>query len=645
MSAESRSMPAGSQFARVIFLMAIAACIVGMQIALPLFSIYWAGEELDEQQVQPYYWSNEFWAARMRFARFLKPDYYQGPRVDDAPLRHVFSPFLGTGSSNLRSMTVSNEELIFVARSKYTAKPDQPTEVIRFNLRTGRSWTSSMPDGIGCVVSDGANVRWLPADLQRGDQWKWMIDEAWIWDGVPTSLVHAPKSRQLRQFVQFIDGRWQERDRYLLLPMNVEIHPQQSTSYEDTHLLIGGDDDDAIYYRTGLQIGSRDEAERFAEQNSFEFNGYLWPERSGPQLEQLGFHRVPIPSDPNFGPHPFGRWFESGIPCAMDYYNNPDGGEAHGYLWRRFEAGQPIDSKFIPTPVAWGQSSRDIYNGGGQLHAVAGANGQVYILSIDSRDARMHVLRWEHGTLRVVAQRGSPLILWVCLDGCLFFGMACIGPMLLLGAVAFAAQWFYGTRTFSYGSETVVLASAVRRGIARSIDLVISGSPLALSVVAHPDVMGWWREFMGRVRDLINEVTYFEFSSPSDCYQRLQSCLSTFATVPVVGWLLIAAVLVTIAQITWQARTGDTIGKRLVGIRTVRTTLEPCGFARSLLRELILVFDSVMLISWIPGVISILATSRSQRVGDSMTDTIVIRDSSHDWFRRLRNKYGHSCAQ
>jgi uncharacterized RDD family membrane protein YckC len=76
----------------------------------------------------------------------------------------------------------------------------------------------------------------------------------------------------------------------------------------------------------------------------------------------------------------------------------------------------------------------------------------------------------------------------------------------------------------------------------------------------------------------------------------------------------------------WQAWSGRTLDKWLLGIRVVRTTLRPCGLARSILREFLLLADSTMYLSWVPGVISIVVTQRAQRIGDYLSDTIVIRD-------------------
>jgi uncharacterized RDD family membrane protein YckC len=74
-----------------------------------------------------------------------------------------------------------------------------------------------------------------------------------------------------------------------------------------------------------------------------------------------------------------------------------------------------------------------------------------------------------------------------------------------------------------------------------------------------------------------------------------------------------------------EGRWGVTPGKWLVGIRVVRTTLRPCGFLRAALRELMLLFDGILCLGWMPGVFCITLTTCRQRMGDMLADTIVIR--------------------
>ena len=95
-------------------------------------------------------------------------------------------------------------------------------------------------------------------------------------------------------------------------------------------------------------------------------------------------------------------------------------------------------------------------------------------------------------------------------------------------------------------------------------------------------------------------------------------------SIPSIAWLFIAGILIMAVQIVWQAQTGQTLGKWICGVRVLRSTLRPCGLARSLLREILLVVDGVLMLCWVPGVISIVVTRQWQRIGDLLADTVVV---------------------
>jgi uncharacterized RDD family membrane protein YckC len=178
----------------------------------------------------------------------------------------------------------------------------------------------------------------------------------------------------------------------------------------------------------------------------------------------------------------------------------------------------------------------------------------------------------------------------------------------------------------------VPFASGIRRGTARFIDVCIPVVLCALSVMLHPDAIVWWH----RVRHTLWYVEFhlksiFQDSGPYVLQILRDSSGSIFLTtvsVPVVWNLFVPAMAFVFVQIVWQGRSGRTLGKWLMGLRTLRSTGRPCGIARSLLREILFAIDSVLLLSWVPGLMSILATKNSQRIGDLLSDTIVIRDAS-----------------
>ena len=91
-------------------------------------------------------------------------------------------------------------------------------------------------------------------------------------------------------------------------------------------------------------------------------------------------------------------------------------------------------------------------------------------------------------------------------------------------------------------------------------------------------------------------------------------CITTFAI-----WL---AIILIVSY--FEGKYGVTFGKWLCGIRSLQTTLRPCGMQRALTRELLIYADSLFLLIWLPGVILIAFTRHWQRLGDLIADTIVV---------------------
>ncbi len=162
-----------------------------------------------------------------------------------------------------------------------------------------------------------------------------------------------------------------------------------------------------------------------------------------------------------------------------------------------------------------------------------------------------------------------------------------------------------------FGLQTATLASVWTRGCARIID----GLFLLLLTVAF--VYGLM-SLMPLDWKTAAEATHFKvLDHPS---------ITTFETamgrvgIATLTWILI----VTTALAFIQGRFAMTPGKWICGLRVLRVTLKPCGFARSLLRELLLCVDSLNLISWAPGIFCIASNRSRQRLGDLVADTVVI---------------------
>lgn len=70
---------------------------------------------------------------------------------------------------------------------------------------------------------------------------------------------------------------------------------------------------------------------------------------------------------------------------------------------------------------------------------------------------------------------------------------------------------------------------------------------------------------------------------------------------------------------------GRTPGKRIAGLRVVRSGGRPVDFRASMVRNAVRLIDGITL-SWLPTMVSIVVTRRNQRPGDLAAGTVVIRD-------------------
>lgn len=88
--------------------------------------------------------------------------------------------------------------------------------------------------------------------------------------------------------------------------------------------------------------------------------------------------------------------------------------------------------------------------------------------------------------------------------------------------------------------------------------------------------------------------------------------------------LVISAIVIWLGlRIIPQAVAGVTPGKKVTGIRVVRPDGQPLGFGTSLVRELLLLVDSLFF--YLVGLITALASKNNQRVGDHVANTFVVR--------------------
>jgi len=176
-------------------------------------------------------------------------------------------------------------------------------------------------------------------------------------------------------------------------------------------------------------------------------------------------------------------------------------------------------------------------------------------------------------------------------------------PLLLSLALAFALTLqMRKHRAGSYvaqGRERA-FASLWQRAWAQVMDAVVLGAGFIGPFV-------WMGRVFSHPENIIEKGPWFPFE-----------VLGLFA----LGFLWMLLVLVAFSFL--EGRFGKTPGKWLLGIRVVGTDLEPCGFGRALLRNLLTFVDGFF--NFLVGVLLVALTENWQRLGDLAARTLVVVD-------------------
>jgi uncharacterized RDD family membrane protein YckC len=136
------------------------------------------------------------------------------------------------------------------------------------------------------------------------------------------------------------------------------------------------------------------------------------------------------------------------------------------------------------------------------------------------------------------------------------------------------------------------LAGGGNRGFAALVDFVIATLVFAGALFGFSQLVRAFGEIGAQVFGVLTLLTFF----------------IAWAYFVVLEWL-------------WQ---GQTVGKRLYGLRVIRDDGAPAGFIAVLIRNLIRIVDFLPLFYGL-GLLMIIGTSRSQRLGDLAAGTYVVR--------------------
>ena len=153
---------------------------------------------------------------------------------------------------------------------------------------------------------------------------------------------------------------------------------------------------------------------------------------------------------------------------------------------------------------------------------------------------------------------------------------------------------------YALGGERRTFASLWQRALAQLVDLIPIVAGLALPMV-------WmWRKFADP-ESLLEDGRSFPF-------KMFGLVIGAFL------WMGI----VFLAYSYLEGRFGKTPGKWLLGIRVLGTDLQPCGFGRAFLRNLLTLVDGFF--NFLVGALLVALTENWQRLGDMAARTIVVVD-------------------
>lgn len=118
------------------------------------------------------------------------------------------------------------------------------------------------------------------------------------------------------------------------------------------------------------------------------------------------------------------------------------------------------------------------------------------------------------------------------------------------------------------------------------------------------------------------------YSFGGDLLRRVQELSAAAQVVAVAAFFLTGWTYDVLWETLWR---GQTPGKRLAGVRVVRTDGAPVGFVESVVRNVLRAVELPLL--YAPGVLAVALTPRHQRLGDILAGTLVVKDRSYDLSR------------
>ncbi|MDB5346617.1 MAG: domain containing protein [Schlesneria sp.] len=338
--------------------------------------------------------------------------------------------------------------------------------------------------------------------------------------------------------------------------------------------------DGSLIYRGGLELKPLGDAPAFAVKTPW--TRVCVPPKESHELEYYWFSGMLLDDQP--------------IALTVEMYR--DGRSAGNFY--RFDGAQwtPFATESFPFGST-GFQAVDSYNGKPAL-VVVNSSMRSYVYEVDASGVRL--IPWKH-SMGFTSLNLCPMLTDY---GTAWAVTSTLGALLGVGVWLLMRR--YTRPGHAFGTQTVTLASLGRRGAAKLIDIGL----FALSTIG----LGWI---------LLRNLDWIELAEAVN--HGADHPMKQLA-VRTIGILTLWLVTCSLTLLFVQGRWGVTPGKWCCGLRTVQSTLKPCGFARSLVREVVLWVDACGFLCWTPGVISIALTNQRQRLGDLVADTLVVEVSS-----------------
>ena len=441
-------------------------------------------------------------------------------------------------------------------------------------------------------------------------------ESQFLWKGKPTAIdkfasdPSAPDvSKRLYAVWTFADGQWQQLGNLVTPdivssaaatePINVQLDRIECRQVGDQlhwFLPINGQ----IYYRKGFELKPiADETVDPDVTKKCEPNSIVGDNSSAKIAEHDLHGWLPIlpESSPSNKSIQFRSLFIKGQPAV--------------FIFEKEKATCPIGRIVWLNEGDWQEfTSYSFPLGTHDFRAYVGHDGEQSYLYSTTSIGLPYLWAVDLNGVRPIKGGSHLRVSWIWISAGIF--AATVGAFFVMGLILGLGVWllmyWYTNPEYGFGIQTVQLASLGQRALARMIDLIaIFGSTLGLG----------WLLTSGMDWNLLNEALNLKIEHP---------VIHTAERAMIVSGIWLVAI--TLTFLICQAKWGVTLGKWLCRLRTVRTSLRPCGFARSIVREIVFCVDCCHGMCWTPGILCIAFTDSRQRLGDFVADTIVIRSKS-----------------